>query len=102
MLDGHVRVSSDSDFSIGVVVVLGAISCGFGLVDLVQAPSWDRGLLLAWVVFVSWISVSELRRVRRLEGGPQSEDLREALSVARRCALGTMIFVVIGISLFRA
>ncbi len=99
MLDGQVRVSSDSDFFIGVVVVLGAISCGFGLVDLVQAPSWDRGWDPAWVIFVSWVSVSELRRVRRIEGGPRSEDLREALSVARRCALGMGIF---GTMLFRA
>ena len=54
----------------------------FGLLDLAQATSWDRGLTLAWVVFASWVSVSELRRVKRIEGGPQSEDLREALSVA--------------------
>ena len=101
-MDGPVRVGSDSDFDIGVVVVLGAISCVFGLLDLEQAMSWDRGLTLAWVVFTSWVSVSELRRVRRLEGGPQSEDLREALSVARRCAFSTMIFVVIGMLLLRA
>lgn len=101
-MDGPVRVTSDSDFDIGVVVVLGAILCGFELLNLAQAPSWDRGLVLAFVVFVSWVSVSELRRVRRLEGGPQSEDLRETLSVARRCALGMMLFFVVGIILFRA
>lgn len=107
-MNGPVRVGSDSDFNIGVVVVLGAILCGFGLLDLAQAPSWDRGWALAGVVFVSWTSVSELRRVRRLERGPQferspqSEDLREALSVARRCALGMMIFFVVAIMLFRA
>lgn len=100
-MDGPVRVTSDSDFNIGVVVVLGAILCGFGLLDLAQAPSWDRVWALAGVVFVSWASVSELRRVRRLEGGPQSEDLREALAVARRCALGMMIFFVVGLMLFR-
>ena len=87
------------DFDLWLVVVFALFGLSQGVMWIGDAPALDVAILFGWVLFVAGGSVSALRRVRQLDASAQSEDLREALAVARRCATGEMIQVIIGLAL---